>query len=170
MKLISIITTFLLAEKLAAASPAVEFTARTKNERCVTQGPGTCTFGWQEYSNHNGHFESEASLYDNNCRLIGGFRNPNAADQYVTVTSENPPMSVSINGWAQPPQIFTFAIPKFEYNGTTSGGRKGCACGDGEGEGENFWGCRKDLGLSNNEYVATFSEHLNTAANVTPMG
>ncbi|KAF7857939.1 hypothetical protein EAF04_009296 [Stromatinia cepivora] len=134
------LTTFIpiLAATLATALPTEVLTERD-NKYCVTQGPGTCTFGWQEYIRKDGFLSSEAIIYDHNCIQKGGLIHPQA-DQYMTVTSEDPPMSVSINGWASPPQFNTRAIPKFAYNGKTWGGKNGCACG--EGVGKNFWGCR----------------------------
>ncbi|TEY61408.1 hypothetical protein BOTCAL_0169g00120 [Botryotinia calthae] len=134
------LSTFLpiFAGTLAVALPTQALTTRD-NKLCVTQGPGTCTFGWQEYTNHNGGFTSEARIYDHRCIQKGGLISSDI-DQFVTVTSANPPMTVSINGWAQPPQLVTQAIPKFNYNGKTWGGKDGCACG--EGDGTNFWGCR----------------------------
>lgn len=128
----------ILAGTLAVALPTEALTKRD-NKFCVTQGPGTCTFGWQEYTNFNGDFSSEARIYDHKCIQKGGLISPNI-DQFVTVTSANPPMTVSINGWAQPPQLVTQAIPKFNFKGKTWGGKDGCACGTGEGT--NFWGCR----------------------------
>ncbi|KAB8292525.1 hypothetical protein EYC80_008235 [Monilinia laxa] len=128
-----------LAATLAVALPADTLTGR-ENKHCVTQGLGTCTFGWQEFTDGNGRFSSEVKLYDHNCIQKGGIINDSAADQFMTVTSADPPMTVSINGWALPPQIHTRAIPKFNYKDKTWGGVDGCTCGAGA-EG-NFWGCR----------------------------
>lgn len=135
------LTTFIpiLAGTLAAALPTEALTERD-NKECVTQGPGTCTFGWQEFTDRNGGSSSEARIYDNNCIQKGGLINPKATNQFMTVTSADPPMTVSINGWATPPQFNTRSIPKFNYNGKTWGGEDGCACGVGIAT--NFWGCR----------------------------
>ena len=58
-----------LAGTLAVALPTEALTKRD-NKFCVTQGPGTCTFGWQEYTNFNGGFSSEARIYDHKCIQI----------------------------------------------------------------------------------------------------
>ncbi|KAA8564219.1 hypothetical protein MFRU_077g00120 [Monilinia fructicola] len=137
MKLTTLIS--ILAATLVVALPAETLTRR-ENYYCVTQGPGTCTFGWQEFTDGNGHFSSEARIYDNNCIQKGSIINDSAADQFMTVKSADPPMTVSINGWASPPQIITRAIPKFDFKDKTWGGADGCTCGAGVKG--NFWGCR----------------------------
>ncbi|QSZ33202.1 hypothetical protein DSL72_002788 [Monilinia vaccinii-corymbosi] len=137
MKIITVVS--ILAATLAVALPA-EILIERDDKYCVTQGPGTCTFGWQEFSDNNGHFSSIATIYDYQCIEKGAIVNNNAADQYMTVTSTNPPMTVSINGWVTTPMFDTRATPKFSYNGKTWGGKHGCTCGGGGKD--NFWGCR----------------------------
>ncbi|KAI9651243.1 hypothetical protein NHQ30_001281 [Ciborinia camelliae] len=138
MKLTTILP--ILVATFATALPTEVLTERDETY-CVPQGPGTCTFGWQEWEEQSGAESSMATIYDHNCIQRGTLMNKKAYDKFMTVISANPPMIVSINGWAISPEFDIWSIPKFNYNGKTWGGHKGCVCG--RGAGTNFWGCSR---------------------------